>query len=76
MAKPLRRSTRKTLWINERDVQRLQKILGTSNASEAVRRAVEDRLFAEEVLTADNRIIRRGGLADVYHRAKPVSRKA
>jgi len=74
MTKPARRLTRKTLWIDEEDIQVLKDILGTKSVSQAVRIAIDDRLFAEEVFAADDRIIRRGGLVDVYHRASPDSR--
>lgn len=75
MTQPTKNLTRKTLIVDDQAIQTLKKILNTKSASKAVRIAVEDRLFAEEVFASDDRIIRQGGLEDVYHRCAPDSRE-
>lgn len=75
MAQLVKNFTRKTLLVDDQAIQTLKKILGTKSASRTVRIAVEDRLFAEEVFASDDRIIRQGGLEDVYHRCEADSRE-
>lgn len=75
MAHPAKHLTRKTLIVDDQAIQTLKRILGIKSASKAVRITVEDRLFAEEVFASDDRIIRQGGLEDVYHRCAPDSRE-
>ena len=75
MAKPGKRQIKKAVSVDAERVRVLQGILGVDSAAQAVRIAIEDRLFAEEVFAADNRIMKRGGFADIYQRAKPEKRK-
>jgi len=74
MGKSIQRKKRKTVSIEAESVQTLQDLLGADTPSRAVRIAVEDRLFAERIFAADERIMKRGGLADVYQRIKPGDR--
>lgn len=59
---------RRDLMLNPEDVVTLQRLLRTTSQSEAVRRAIQDRIFVEEVLQAHRGIQAAGGLADVYGR--------
>lgn len=61
---------RQDLMLNPEDVVTLQRLLHATSQSEAVRRAIQDRIFVEEVLQAHRGIQVAGGLADVYGRAR------
>jgi hypothetical protein len=50
-------------------VQRLVKTLGANSESEAIRAAIDDRLFADEVMGHVQRLRRRGTVQDAYKRA-------
>lgn len=75
MAKSGKKQTRRAVSVDAERVRILQDILGVDSAAQAVRIAIEDRLFAEEVFAADTRIMKRGGFADIYQRAKPGKRR-
>ena len=61
---------RQDLMLDPEDVLALQRLLCTTSRSEAVRKAVQDRIFVEKVLQAHRGIQDAGGLADVYGRAR------
>ena len=61
--------TRKNLIVDADKVRQLSARLGTS-ASAAVRRAVDTLLLESVVIDAARRIRARGGLRDVYGRAR------
>jgi hypothetical protein len=61
--------TRKNLVVNQVSIKELQKLLRVDSESEAVRIAVEDRLLAEKLASAADRIAKRGGLIDVFARS-------
>lgn len=60
---------RKNLVVSSTSIRELQKLLGVNSESEAVRIAVEDRLLAEKLAAAADRIAKRGGLLDVFERS-------
>jgi len=64
---------RKNLIVDADKVRQLSTHLGTSE-SEAVRRAVDTLLLESIVIDAARRIRARGGLKDVYGRARKPSR--
>ena len=61
--------TRKNLVVDAKKVRRLSARLKTSE-SEAVRQAVDALLFESAVMEAVERIRARGGIKDVYGRAR------
>ena len=62
--------TRKNVMLEEGQVQRLVKQLQAKSESEAIRIAIADRLFAEEVTQHIQQLRHRGTLRDVYKRVK------
>lgn len=68
--------TRTNLIVDKPAVRALRRALGAPTDSEAVRIAVRDRLLVEEALSAFDRIRARGGVDDVFHRARSVRRTA
>jgi len=60
---------RKNIMLEEDKVQRLVKTLGANSESEAIRAAIDDRLFADEVMGHVQRLRRRGNVQDAYKRA-------
>ncbi len=60
---------RKNIMLEEDKVQRLVKTLGANSESEAIRAAIDDRLFADEVMGHVQRLRRRGTVQDAYKRA-------
>lgn len=60
---------RKNLVVSPVGIKELQRLLDVGSESEAVRIAVEDRLLAEKLATAADRIAKRGGLVDVFKRS-------
>ena len=72
MAKSVKKKKKKTVAIAADSIRNLQEALGVATASRAVQIAVEDRLAAEELFAAEDRIIKRQGIADVYRRARPA----
>ena len=67
--------TRKMLVISPVSIKELQKILQVNSESEAVRIAIEDRLLAEKLASAADRIAERGGLVDIFERSATARRK-
>lgn len=67
--------SRKNLMVNAEAIRALKQVLKAPTESEAVRIAVEDRLALEEAQAAFQRIRRRGGLDDVFHRSAPDARR-
>lgn len=61
--------TRTNILLDSRKVRRLRKVLRSRTNSEAVRRAIEERLAAEEGLRALRKLQKLGGPADVFGRA-------
>jgi hypothetical protein len=66
---------RKNLVVSPVSIQQLQRLLNVSSESEAVRIAVEDRLLAERLASAADRIAKRGGLVDLFERSAGSRRK-
>ena len=60
---------RKNLVVSPANIKELQRFLDVESESEAVRIAVEDRLLAERLAAAADRIAKRGGLIDVFKRS-------
>jgi len=67
--------TRKNLVVNQGSIKALQRLLRVGSESEAVRIAVEDRLLAEKLASAADRVAERGGLIDVFARSACPRRK-
>jgi len=67
--------TADVLLLETADVRGLRKILGSRSNSEAVRRAIEERLAVEEGLAALRDLQKPGGLEDVFNRAPARSHK-
>ena len=66
---------RKNLVVSPVSIQQLQRLLNVGSESEAVRIAVEDRLLAEKLASAADRIAKRGGLVDLFVRSAGSRRK-
>ena len=66
---------RKNLVVSPVSIQQLQRLLNVGSESEAVRIAVEDRLLAEKLASAADRIAKRGGLIDLFERSAGSRRK-
>ena len=66
--------TRTNLLLETGKVQRLRKALGSASNSEAVRRAIDERLGVEAGLRALCDLRRLGGPEDVFGRAATHSR--
>ena len=66
---------RKNLVVSPVSIKELQRLLGVGSESEAVRIAVEDRVLAEKLAVAADRIAKRGGLIDVLERSAGSGRK-
>lgn len=60
---------RKNVMLEEEKVQRLVKKLGVKSESEAIRTAIDNLLFADEVMEHVQELRRRGTVRDVYKRA-------
>ncbi len=67
---------RKNLVVSPVSIKELQRLLGVDSESEAVRIAVEDRLLAEKLAAAADRIAKHGGLIDVFKRSAGGRQKA
>lgn len=50
-------------------IKELQELLGVDTESETVQIAVDDRLLAEKLASAADRIAKRGGLVDLFERS-------
>jgi hypothetical protein len=61
---------RTNLLLETAKVRRLRKVLGSSSNSEAVRRAINERLAVESGLRALRDLRKYGGLEDVFRRAQ------
>jgi hypothetical protein len=66
--------TRTNLVLETAKVRRLRKALGSASNSEAVRRAINERLAVEKGLRALRDLQRLGGLEDVFGRAATNTR--
>ena len=66
----------KNLVVRPASNKELQKLLGIDGESEAAGIAMEDRLLAEKLAAAADRIARRGGLLDVFSKTGPPGLKA
>ena len=66
---PRQTLARKNVMLEERKVRELVSVLKAKSESEAIRRAIGDRLLAEEVMDRVLRLRRRGTLQDPYRRA-------
>ena len=62
--------TRKNVMLEEDQVQRLVKQLKAKSESEAIRIAIADRLFADEVMQHVQQLRHRGTLRNAYKRTK------
>jgi hypothetical protein len=60
---------RKNVLLEEGKVQKLMRQLKAKDESEAIRAAIEDRLFADEVMKHVQQLRRRGTVRDAYKRA-------
>jgi hypothetical protein len=65
---------RTNLLLETAKVRRLRETLGSPSNSDAVRRAINDRLAVEAGLRALHDLRRLGGLTDVFGRAATKSR--
>jgi len=61
---------RKNLIVSPASIKELRQFLNVASESEAVRIAVEDRLLAEKLAAAADRVAKRGGLMDVFRRSR------
>jgi len=61
---------RKNLIVSRASIKELRQFLNAASESEAVRIAVEDRLLAEKLAAAADRVAKRGGLMDVFRRSR------
>ena len=61
---------RKNLIVSLASIKELRQFLNVASESEAVRIAVEDRLLAEKLAAAADRVAKRGGLMDVFRRSR------
>lgn len=75
MAQKKRGHIRKNLVVSPVSIKALQRLLQVNSESEAVRIAVEDRLLAEKLASAADRIAKRGGLVDIFERSAIARRK-
>ena len=66
---------RKNLVVSPVSIKELQRLLAVGSESEAVRIVVEDRVLAEKLAVAADRIAKRGGLIDVFERSEDSRRK-
>ncbi len=66
---------RKNLVVSPASIRELQELLDVGSEFVAVRIAVEDRLVAEELGAAADRIARRGGILDITARGARRSGK-
>jgi len=64
------RVVRKNVMLEAPKVRRLVERLGAKSESEAIRIAIDDVLFADEVMTHVRDLRRRGTLQDAYRRAR------
>ena len=64
---------RKNVLLEEDKVRQLMKTLNVQDESEAIRTAIADRVFADEVMTHVHQLRRRGTVQDAYKRAKRQS---
>jgi hypothetical protein len=62
--------TRTNLLLETEKVRRLRKALRSRSNSEAVRRAIDERLAVESGLTALRTLRKLGGIEDVFGRAR------
>lgn len=62
--------TRKNVMLEGDQVQRLVEQLQAKSESEAIRIAIADRLFEEEVMQQVQQLRHRGTLRDAYQRVK------
>ena len=62
--------TRKNVMLEEDQVQRLVEQLQAKSESEAIRIAIADRLFEEEVMQQIQQLRHRGTLRNAYQRVK------
>jgi len=60
---------RKNILLDESKVQKLVRKLKAKDESEAIRAAIDDRLFADEVMEHVRQLRRRGTVRDAYKRA-------
>ena len=65
--------TRTNLLLETGKIRLLRKVLASSSNSEAVRRAIDERLAVETGIRALGRLRGLGGLEDVFRRATPRS---
>jgi len=68
--------SRKSPAVRLASPKELRKLLGVGGESETGRIVMEDRLLAEKLAAAADRIARRGGLLDVFSRTGPPGLKA
>lgn len=61
---------RKNVMLEAEKVRRLVRTLGARSESEAIRSAIDDSLFTDEVMRHVRELRRRGTVRDAYHRAR------
>jgi len=54
--------------VDEAQLRKLKRYLGTKNDSETIQQLIDDRLGAEEIIAAAERIRKRGTWVDTYGR--------
>ena len=59
---------RKNVMLEQQKVHRLVKKLGVTSESEAIRIAIDNFLFGDQVMRHVRELRRRGTVRDVYHR--------
>ena len=66
--------TRTNLLLETEKIRRLRKALRSRSNSEAVRRAIDERLAVESGLAALRTLKKLGGIEDVFGRVRPRKR--
>ena len=66
--------TRTNLLLETEKIRRLRKALRSRSNSEAVRRAIDERLAVESGLAALRTLRKLGGIEDVFGRVRPRKR--
>ena len=75
MKQSKKRHVRRSFVVSPVSIKQLQRLLNVGSESEAVRIAVEDRLLAEKLASAADRIAKRGGLIDLFERSAGSRRR-
>ena len=74
MKKPVEKLSRKSVLLDATKVKQLQQKLNTASESEAIRLAIDNLLFEDEVMGAIESLRERGTAVDAYQRATSPTR--